>query len=294
MADFRSAAAKSRLACALSGVLIPSVGYLDYVTGYELSFSAFYLAPVFIAVWWVGMLWGMVAAVASALTWGIADVLSGHVYPNPAFYLWNSLIRLGFFTTVAYLLIALRKFHGRVVASARTDILTGLSNSRHFYELADVEVGRCQRHDRPVSLAYVDLDNFKLVNDRLGHAAGDDLLRLVAATLARQLRREDSLARLGGDEFAILLPETTPDAAEAVAKKIHANLGRTMSDSGYPVTSSIGVISCISPPESRDDLIRMADDLMYRVKKENKNAVVCAVHGKGQSGVSEQLDNKLA
>ena len=140
------------------------------------------------------------------------------------------------------------------------------------------EVARCQRHNHPLSLAYLDLDHFKEVNDRLGHAAGDDLLRLVATTLARLVRRVDSVARLGGDEFAVMLPETPPDAAAFVTQKIHSELGRTLSECGYPVTASIGVISCVSPPASREDLIRMADDLMYQVKRQNRNAVLCAVH----------------
>ena len=91
----------------LAAVLITVIGYLDHVTGYELSFSLFYLVPISLVVWRAGMLWGMVASAASAVTWGFAEVASGQLYANPTLYFWNSLIRLGFFVTITYLLAEL-------------------------------------------------------------------------------------------------------------------------------------------------------------------------------------------
>lgn len=88
---------------------------------------------------------------------------------------------------------------------AREDFLTGVLNSRAFYEMAQVEMARAARQDSPLSLAYIDLDDFKEVNDTLGHSTGDRVLQAVAATIMEDIRLTDAVARLGGDEFAILL-----------------------------------------------------------------------------------------
>src|SRR6185312_6159583 len=103
---------------------------------------------------------------------------------------------------------------------ARIDALTGVANGRTFYDLARVELCRFQRTGRPFTVAYLDLDNFKQVNDRLGHPAGDDLLRRVAQVLRDNTRVLDVPARLGGDEFALLLPETDAEDALPVLSKL--------------------------------------------------------------------------
>jgi diguanylate cyclase (GGDEF)-like protein len=120
---------------------------------------------------------------------------------------------------------------------------------------------------------YLDLDNFKAVNDRFGHSTGDELLRTVADTIRTRLRRVDSVARLGGDEFAVLLPETGAEAARGVVEQVRGALGDAMRTHGWPVTVSIGALTCVTAPESADALIRRADDLMYAVKHGDKDGV---------------------
>jgi len=156
---------------------------------------------------------------------------------------------------------------------ARTDFLTGVPNWRAFAERATTELNRARRYGRPLTFAYVDLDDFKAVNDRYGHAAGDTLLSDVARTIGHVLRRTDVIARLGGDEFAVLLPETGPEPAWIVLRKLHNAVRIALAEAGWPVTASIGAVTCVVPPADVDELVRLADQLMYDVKRIGKNQV---------------------
>ena len=102
---------------------------------------------------------------------------------------------------------------------ARTDDLTGLANRRHFFELSEAEIQRARRYAHPFSLAYIDFDHFKEVNDSRGHAEGDRLLRAATHTILDNIRSTDVMARTGGDEFAVLMPETGPEAAMSVQRE---------------------------------------------------------------------------
>lgn len=160
---------------------------------------------------------------------------------------------------------------------ARIDFLTKVPNRRTFWEGVDTEAKRSRRYGRPMTLAYVDLDNFKQVNDIYGHQVGDDLLRAVAVTMHTIVRSTDLVARLGGDEFALLLPETNGEAANIVVNKIQAALLKAVEEHNWPVTFSFGVVTFNSPLDSVDEMIKRADDLMYEVKRGGKSAVVAEV-----------------
>jgi diguanylate cyclase (GGDEF)-like protein/PAS domain S-box-containing protein len=164
---------------------------------------------------------------------------------------------------------------------ARTDVLTGLSNRRAFYEALQMERARTARYGRPITLAYVDLDNFKRVNDSLGHAVGDELLVCVADLLRQTLRLSDTVGRLGGDEFALLLPETSPGAAESLLQKLRKILMDAMQGRNWPVSFSIGAATFLNNPPPLDQMIRAADELMYAVKKSGKNSVEVVAIGGG-------------
>jgi diguanylate cyclase (GGDEF)-like protein/PAS domain S-box-containing protein len=158
---------------------------------------------------------------------------------------------------------------------SRLDFLTSIPNRRTFYEVVESEVQRARRYRRPMTLVYIDVDNFKSVNDELGHAAGDALLKLVAETIQTTIRRTDTPARLGGDEFALVLPETNADAAGVVLTKLQTRLQEVVHHHRWPVSFSIGTVTFASPQESVDDMIKRADELMYRVKRNGKSAVIC-------------------
>jgi diguanylate cyclase (GGDEF)-like protein/PAS domain S-box-containing protein len=159
---------------------------------------------------------------------------------------------------------------------ARQDPLTGLANRRAFLETSEAEKERSRRYHHCFNIAYIDLDGFKKVNDTLGHAVGDQVLRQVGKTLRSNLRSTDAVARLGGDEFAILLVETDSASAEQVLRKLHELLRAAMKQNSWNVDFSIGLASYLSPPESIDNIIRTADGLMYSVKARGKGNLAVA------------------
>jgi diguanylate cyclase (GGDEF)-like protein len=258
--------------------LILLLGVVDYVSGSEIAFSLFYLIPVAVLAWFTGRGWGMVGCIISAVVWGIADYAAGQIYSHAAIYYWNTGIRLSFFVIVTLLLTALRETLEHEKALARTDALTGAMNSRSFLELAQVEMERARRRPAPFTVLYLDIDNFKAINDRLGHAAGDDVLCAVVQSLRSHLRKTDTIARCGGDEFACLLPETDEEATAAVVRKIQQTLSREVTACDWPVTFSAGVITCMDVPETADSMIKLADNLMYEAKSDGKNRVRSAVY----------------
>ena len=267
----------SSLFWALLGfIVVICIGGADILTGSELAFSVFYLIPIGVVTWFSGRNPGLFISLVSAVMWFLADDLSGQSYSQPLIRYWNTAVRFGFFVVVTILLPVLRALE-REKSLARTDYLTGIANRRHFFELAQTELERSQRYQHPITLAYIDLDNFKIVNDQWGHKTGDKLLCAVVDRAKSQLRGTDTIARLGGDEFVLLLPETDQVAAKMVIPKIHNILTDEMRLNGWPVTFSIGVLTCLDTQIPMDELIKRADGLMYFVKRTGKNAIAYEV-----------------
>jgi diguanylate cyclase (GGDEF)-like protein len=258
---------------ALAVLLTIVLGLLDYLTGYEVSFALFYLLPVSLAAWRLGALAGVAVSIMDALTWHFANALAGQATSNFLIPYWNTLTRLSFFFIVTALLAQLRMLLEEERSVARTDSLTGALNGGAFREAASVELARAARHNRPLSVLYIDLDNFKTVNDTFGHSIGDRLLCEVVRVIRNDLRPTDLVARLGGDEFCLLLPETDAQESARVIFRIQAALRVEMERNQWPVTLSIGVLTCLKPFPTADKLIHVVDDLMYRAKKAGRDAV---------------------
>ncbi len=252
------------------------LGLIDYLNGYEISFALFYLIPVSLAAWFAGREAGFLISIASAATWYMANSLAGESFSNVLVPLWNAASLLGFFFIFSWLLAQLRRAMEREKALSRTDHLTGAMNSRSFFEIAQFEINKLQRHQRSPTFIYIDLDNFKEINDRLGHATGDEVLISVVKKIAENIRAEDLVARLGGDEFAILLSETNQEKAYKVVARLQRILLEQMERSQWPVTFSIGVLT-ITTPANVSEIIRQADELMYSAKNSGKNAICYAI-----------------
>jgi len=157
---------------------------------------------------------------------------------------------------------------------AITDDLTGLFNARHFSERLRGEIDRGRRYGRSLSLVMMDIDRFKEINDRCGHAEGDRALAEFGRVLADCIRRTDSAFRYGGEEFTILLPETDLEAAVAVADKIRDRVAgeNLCGDAHDPLTVSAGVTT-LAPDEAADAFLRRADAALYRAKRAGRNRV---------------------
>jgi diguanylate cyclase (GGDEF)-like protein len=269
-----------------SALAILLISAADHATGYEFSLSIFYLGPIAVGAWYVGRRQGILLAALSVAAWLFADDPTEHEYAHPLIPYWDSVVRFGFFYVVVHLLTLLRCRIRTEEEMARTDGLTGIMNGRAFYELAGTLLALSRRRGSPVALGYVDLDNFKWVNDTMGHAEGDRVLRSVAAEITATIRGTDVAARLGGDEFAVLLPETSSAGARSLFRKVQERLLRAAEAEGWPITVSAGVILFAPAPASVEDAIRAADALMYRVKKTGKNNILFEDMGQAADGPS--------
>lgn len=164
----------------------------------------------------------------------------------------------------------------RVKTLSETDELTGLLNRRAFAVITARMFGQAVRYNRPLSVLMIDSDGLKLINDKYGHGAGDDLLRLLARCIQHELRTTDILARQGGDEFAVLLPETSAANARDVAERVRravenarTNVGRELVQS----TVSIGIATYPDDGRILETLLANADSALYRAKTAGRNLV---------------------
>jgi diguanylate cyclase (GGDEF)-like protein len=221
--------------------------------------------------------------------YGLFPIETVHILGRPAFLILPKILNLGAGCLVLGLLLlrwlplavkerSMAEQHATDLETlAAVDWLTGLYNRRHFETLAHAELARSQRYVRPMSILLIDIDHFKAVNDRYGHAAGDRVLQAVAAVCQAAKRDADVVARVGGEEFALVLPETTDIAATQFAERLRAQIrdwslsidGRTLA-----LTVSIGVAGATLSTSGVGELMRRADQALYEAKRSGRNRVV--------------------
>lgn len=265
----------------LNGMILGSIlilGIIDYLTGVELSLSFFYLIPVAMAAWALGKYSGLGYSVLSATVWLISNFLSGLIFSNMFFGVWNTLIRFGFYGVVTILLTELHSALEEERLLANTDPLTGALNRRSFNELAEKKMIHAEVNGRPYTVVYIDLDNFKPINDKQGHSIGDLVLKAVVDTIQKQIRVADIFARFGGDEFAILLADIGQDDAKRIVQRLRKVLLEKMDMHVWDVTFSIGALTFLTMPHSVEEMVRLTDELMYEVKVDGKNAIKYSVY----------------
>lgn len=254
--------------------LILLLGLVDYSIGTQVSFSVFYVIPIAITSWYLNRRAGVSVSVCAAAMWLVAEVAGGNHTPMFLISFWNSLVRFLFFLITVFFITTVKKKLKIEEYLADTDFLTGLKNSRAFYEIVEAEVERSRRYKHPLTIAYIDLDNFKHVNDTMGHDAGDVALKIVAGAIRNNVRHSDVIGRLGGDEFSGLFPETGYEAAESLVQNVIHVLREATKKKNLPITFSIGMITFVRPMETVRDMIKAADDLMYDIKKKGKNSII--------------------
>lgn len=257
--------------------LIVCVGLADFLTGTDISLMLFYLAPIAFGTWYVHLRGGLFLAASAALVSTAGDALhrlaAGEDELPVSVLAWNGVVQVGTSVALVLMLAALRARLEAEELLARTDALTGIANRRAFLEAAELELERTRRHGRPLTVAYVDCDDLKRLNDRRGHAAGDALLVVAARTLRGATRAVDHVARLGGDEFGLLLPETDGAEAKALLSRLRSALLAASDRHAPGVGFSLGGATFLSPPASVEELMARADELMYAAKREEKGAL---------------------
>lgn len=267
-------------AVALIGVLgILAVGVIDYVSGVELRLVPLYYVPLSLVAWHLGRRTVVAAAALCALSWMASNYFAGQTYSSPRIWVFNTLMQGLSCAAIGLLIVALRGAVAHERAVSRTDPLTLLLNARNFYEEGARVLALSRRKRHPVALAYVDLDNFKKVNDNLGHRAGDDLLRAVGAIILGSMRKSDVAGRLGGDEFVVLLPETGPEEARLACERLRALVAERFSRDSWPVTASVGGVAFLGVPDTVDVMVHAADARMYAAKAGGRNRVEVEVVG---------------
>ena len=254
-------------------LLTLAVYWVNVSTPPAARLGVLYVIPVLLVTWTEGLAWGIVFGVASI---ALRETVAWSQMPADTPILW----RVG--NAAAYVLVVavamaglqkLRRSQAQLAQLVTQDVLTNVLNARAFAERLGQELERNRRYPRPLALIYMDLDNFKVINDTHGHQTGDAVLRLVADAMRTSVRTADVVGRLGGDEFGVLMPETDAPLADAAAKRLVASLRNVFK--GTPsVTASIGVVSCTATDASTDDLLRRADQAMYDAKKAGKDRVV--------------------
>jgi len=267
------------------------IAWVDYWTGYEIGLGFFYLFPVMLIAWCAGRAAGLLMAGICAIVWAAVQVAAAHpcYAPLPLHAFWNSVMRLGIFAMVAHLAASLRGVFDSERYLARTDSLTKVANRRHFLEILETENKRSYRRERhPFSIAFIDIDDFKRLNDGLGHHVGDQALSLIAEVLRENVRDLDVIGRLGGDEFGILLPETDAEDAQIIAVRFLRAVTLAVQSQGWSIGLSVGMVTVEGANIDVDCLLQLADATMYHAKSAGKNRIQYAVVTKETAASSSQ------
>ena len=274
-----SSSISKRLVVFISLSFLLLIDFLDYMIGGFLHLSVFLLVPVAFVTWNVGIQSGLLFSALSASYLMVDYALHPMMFPHPWVVLWDATVITVYFSVICLILTSLKSELDRALQKSKTDALTGLWNSAAFYEIAEQERQRSNRYHHPFTLCFLDLDNFKKVNDVHGHLMGDKLLKKVSAILQGQVRSSDRVARLGGDEFVVLFPETGPEAAERLSSQLHQAINTCLKEELPLVTLSMGVVTYYDVPEKIDEIVHAADLLMYEAKKSGKNSLRCQTVG---------------
>lgn len=252
---------------------IAAAGSIDYVTGVQIRVFPLYFAPIAYAAWHFGEAGTLLASLASTAMWVYSNVLAGMVYEHQAVWLINAAMQSVAFGLFGWLICVLRERERREHARAFTDPLTQQLNRRAFSDLGARLLERCRGDGKPVTIAFVDIDDFKRVNDIAGHAAGDIVLTEVATIIREGVRPTDLVGRYGGDEFVVLLPDVRASDATLVLERLRATIADRFAGRRVPVTATIGAATFEMLPGTMDEMVRISDAAMYAGKRGGKNRV---------------------
>jgi diguanylate cyclase (GGDEF)-like protein len=270
---------RATLAAALVAVL--AIGYANFLSraAWEIDLWPLVLAPA-AAVAWVypprtALVFGVFAAACVVVSsdggdgFPLVSTMGELVVDTLTFLTFSGLVGL------------LARTLGVQTQLARFDPLTATASAARFRALVEQELLRARRYDHSTTVAYLDVDNFKMINDEHGHHTGDVALQSVATVISQQLRHTDVVGRLGGDEFGILMPETGEDAAHLVLNRIKSAVGELAFEKTWPIGVSIGatVVAGSCADATCEEVIKRADMQMYRVKSGSKNGVLVEAFG---------------
>lgn len=264
---------KALLAIAISCALI---AWLDYASGPDLRVFPLYFVPIALSAWRFSLGAAVLLAALCSGLWLVANLAAGmHALPT-WLPLTNALVQFAMFAFIGWLMAENKAALEHERQLARTDALTHVFNSRGFRERARTEVSRSRRQTKEITVACMDLDHFKAVNDSMGHAKGDAVLSEVGRILLSRVRATDVVGRIGGDEFVLLLPDTGVAGASTLLNDIRAHVQAAAVAMAVPVTASIGAVVFVQAPGDLEESIRAADEQLYLAKRSGRNQVLVA------------------
>jgi len=265
---------------AVALVSLATVCALDLMVGTQASLMFLYLLLAGLAAWSLGERKGLAFGLLIAGSGAAVHHLEHHLFsgqgqaPAPAPYLWNLFARILIVSMVVALVSGMHMALQLERWRASTDGLTGVLNKASFQARMGKTVAAAYGTDRGFILCYMDLDGFKQINDRHGHSAGDEVLRLFANAAVDAIRDGDLFARIGGDEFVALLNIPRIDDGDHIATLVHRRLSAILARTGLSVSCSMGaLVATAAQLESLEAAVQLADSLMYEVKHSGKAAL---------------------
>ena len=253
----------------VSALVIALLGLIRVLTNGEFAFASFAIIPVFVVTWVCGRGAGIAIALMAVAMWVTADVQSDRTFSESWIPYANGATRLVTYGLVVYLTTRIRALLKRESEMATSVALTGLLNRRAFHEAGAQEAARAARYSRGMAVVFIDLDNFKQLNDTRGHHTGDLALQAAGTALTQVIRSIDSAARVGGDEFAALLLEIDQAGANAAGQKLRIRINDALA--GFPgVSASIGLAWFAQSDGNFEAMVEAADATMYEVKRSGK------------------------
>ncbi len=259
------------VALGLTSVAI--LGVIDALSTPHVGFALFYALVIMGVTFHAGWVAGAIVAIVASGAALMSSLLYAPDDVTVTAAMWNLGNEVAVFVVLVLTIHQIRTMFDKLAGQSRTDLLTGALNTRGVLEAFERERSRAIRNATPLTLAFIDLDNMKRVNDELGHAEGDEMLRILASSVLGSIREFDVFGRVGGDEFALLLPDTDEqDALKAIQRLRSVVNRRTHARSPY-ISVSVGVVTFRREPPEASDALRAADALMYVAKRAGGNRV---------------------
>jgi diguanylate cyclase (GGDEF)-like protein len=261
------------LVVSLGLTMVAILGLLDALSSPYVSFAVFYALTIMGVTFHAGWVAGTIVAILASGTTLTSNLLYAPAEVSAVAALWDLGNEIAVFVSLVLILHQIRSMFDKLADQSSRDLLTGALNTRGVLEAFERERSRAQRNAAPLSLAFIDLDNMKRVNDELGHAEGDEMLRILAASVLSSIREADAFGRVGGDEFALILPDSDEQAALKAIQRLRSVVNRRTHARSPYISVSVGVVTFRRDPPEAADALRAADALMYVAKRAGGNRV---------------------